>query len=259
MKPVKDIQKSTRETDLDRDGQSVISEGLEAEAPRLLRGLPDGHQVPRTLQVQRHALHQLGENPQNVKGEGSEKDLTPSKTVWMDVVTLQHSIRVTKLSPYVILYSWEMTKVQAEQSPNSKDNASICKPGPYFPIWGGSDCLIGTNMIVIVAVFIESDTVDSHNSCKWSIYKIPLFGHWESPMVRQHHSNNPEKEISPVMSQELSCCVSSVQSSNKVTVTTSCNLKDEKIKTPGGKQALVEKYWNYPLTMGMQKILLYSL
>lgn len=44
-------------TDLDRDRQSVISEGLEAEATRLLSGLPNGHQVPRTLQVERHALH----------------------------------------------------------------------------------------------------------------------------------------------------------------------------------------------------------
>lgn len=34
---------SWMETDLDRDGQSVISEGLEAEAARLLGGLPDGH------------------------------------------------------------------------------------------------------------------------------------------------------------------------------------------------------------------------
>ncbi len=31
------------ETDLDRDRQPVISEGLEAEAARLLGGLPDGH------------------------------------------------------------------------------------------------------------------------------------------------------------------------------------------------------------------------
>lgn len=46
-------------TDLDGDRQPVVPEGLEAEAARLLGGLPDGQQVPRTLQVQRHALHQL--------------------------------------------------------------------------------------------------------------------------------------------------------------------------------------------------------
>lgn len=47
------------ETDLDRDRQSVVSEGLEAEATWLLSGLPHRHQVPRALQVQRHALHHL--------------------------------------------------------------------------------------------------------------------------------------------------------------------------------------------------------
>lgn len=59
------------ETDLDRDGQSVISEGLKAEAARLLGGLPDGHQVPRTLQVQRHALHQLLRATREIRPPGA--------------------------------------------------------------------------------------------------------------------------------------------------------------------------------------------
>lgn len=62
---------SQEETDLDRDGQPVVSEGLEAEAARLLGGLPDGHEVPRTLEVQRHALHQLWK--QNVKGQKGQR------------------------------------------------------------------------------------------------------------------------------------------------------------------------------------------
>lgn len=57
------------ETDLDGDGQPVISEGLEAEAARLLGGFPDGHEVPRALEVQRHALHQLRKGSQTGKGD----------------------------------------------------------------------------------------------------------------------------------------------------------------------------------------------
>lgn len=58
-------------TDLDGDRQPVVPEGLEAEAARLLGGLPDGHQVPGTLQVQRHALHQLQRGSDTVRGDGS--------------------------------------------------------------------------------------------------------------------------------------------------------------------------------------------
>lgn len=44
---------------LNGDGQPVISEGLEAETARLLGGLPHRHEIPRALQVKRHALHHL--------------------------------------------------------------------------------------------------------------------------------------------------------------------------------------------------------
>lgn len=44
---------------LDGDGKSVVSEGLEAEAARLLGGLPHRQQVPGTLQVKRHSFHHL--------------------------------------------------------------------------------------------------------------------------------------------------------------------------------------------------------
>lgn len=44
---------------LNSDREAVISEGLEAETARLLGGLPHRHEIPRALQVERHALHHL--------------------------------------------------------------------------------------------------------------------------------------------------------------------------------------------------------
>ena len=49
-----------RRAHLDRNGQPVLSEGLEEETP-LLSGLLDGHQVPRELGEEGHALQNLWE------------------------------------------------------------------------------------------------------------------------------------------------------------------------------------------------------
>ena len=49
-----------RRVHLDRNGQPVLSEGLEEETP-LLSGLLDGHQVPRELGEEGHALQNLWE------------------------------------------------------------------------------------------------------------------------------------------------------------------------------------------------------